>query len=295
MSRVFRLKLARQEAEAFLKREGITTLPVDPFAIAAKLDIVVEGKPADTKGVSGMLLRHGNNFGIVYATNIPSEGFQRFSVSHELGHFMLPGHPDQVIQNGMHISRAGFVTNDPYELEADHFAAGLLMPETPFKKEMERHDPGLDAVGALADRCKTSRTATAIRFAELSRDAVAVIVSTGGIIDYCFLSEAMKTLPQLGYLRKGTKLPAGTATASFAADVARVHAGERILDSVDVRDWLGGTRKAEVSEETIGLGQYGKVLTVLASSSIGQDGGPDESSDEDEEQIVERWTPRFRK
>jgi hypothetical protein len=287
--------MARQEAEAFLKREGIATLPVDPFAIAAKLDIAVEGKLADTEGVSGMLLRHGNNFGIMYATNIPNEGFQRFSVSHELGHYLLPGHPEQVIQNGMHISRAGFVTNDPYELEADHFAAGLLMPETPFRKEMNRYDPGLDAVEALADHCKTSRTATAIRFAELSRDAVAVIVSTGGIINYCFLSEAMKTLPQLGYLRKGTKLPAGTATASFTANVARVHAGERIADAVDVRDWLGGTKKAEVSEETIGLGRYGKVLTILASSSIGQDDEADDSADDDEEQVVERWTPRFRK
>jgi hypothetical protein len=206
---------------------------------------------------------------------------------------MLPGHPEQVIQNGIHISRAGFVTNDPFELEADHFAAGLLMPETPFRKEMQRRDPSLDAIEALATICETSRTATAIRFAELSSDAVAVIVSTDGVIDYCFLSEAMKTLPQLGYLRKGTKLPAGTATASFAADAGRVHAGERIADVVDVRDWLGGTTKAEVSEETIGLGRYGKVLTVLASSSIGQNDEPDESADENEDEVVERWTPRF--
>lgn len=295
MTRIFSLKIARQTAEAFLKREGIVTLPVDPFAIAEKLDIMVEGKPEETQGVSGMLLRHGNNFGIVYATHIPSKGFQRFSVSHELGHFMLPGHPEQVIRNGVHVSRAGFVTNDPYELEADHFAAGLLMPETPFRKEMDRYDPGLDAIDSLADRCETSRTATAIRFAELSRAAVAVIVSTGGIIDYCFLSDAMKTLPRLEYLRKGTRIPAGTVTSAFATDAERIRAGERIADAVDVRDWLGGTVKAEVSEETVGLGRYGKVLTVLASSFIGQDDERDDIDEEDDESLVERWTPRFRR
>ena len=292
MSRVFNLKMARQTAEAFLKREGITNLPVDPFAIAEGLDIMVEGKPEETDGVSGMLLRHGNSFGIVYATHIPSKGFQRFSVSHELGHFLLPGHPEQVLKNGVHVSRAGFITADPYELEADHFAAGLLMPETSFNKEMNRFDPGMDAIETVAELCLTSRTATAIRFAELSDAAVAVIVSTGGVIDYCFLSEAMKSLPKLDWLRKGTPLPSGTATAHLAGDGNRVRASERITDAVDIRDWLGGTTEAEISEESLGLGQYGKVLTVLVSTSIGHQEDPDQD-EEDDNSVIERWTPRF--
>lgn len=294
MSRVFNFKLARQTAEAFLKEEGILTLPVDPFAIAESRDIAVKGKPENVEGVSGMLLRHGNDFGIVFATHIQSPGFQRFSVRHELGHYFLPGHIDQIIKDGIHVSRAGFVTNDPYELEADHFAAGLLMPETPFRKALDRFDPGLEAIDYMAETCVTSRTATAIRFAELTDAAVAVIVSTGGIIDYCFMSEAMKSLPKLDWIRKGTKLPVSTATARLAADRERVAAGERTRDEVDVRDWLGGTTRAMVSEETVGLGAYGKVLTVLTSSTIGQDNDPDEDED-DEEKLVESWTPRFRR
>jgi Zn-dependent peptidase ImmA (M78 family) len=291
MSRLFNLKIAKRTAEMFLKEEGITSLPVDPFAIAESRDIMVEGKPADADGVSGMLLRHGNNFGIVYATNIPSQGFQRFSISHELGHYFLPGHVDQILTAGVHVSRAGFITADPYELEADHFAAGLLMPETPFRKALDRYDPGLDAIEAVADLCLTSRTATAIRFAELTDAAVAVIMSTKGTIDYCFLSEAMKTLPKLDWLRKGSPLPPATATARFAAQHARVLAGDRVADEADVRDWLGGTTCALISEESIGLGQYGKVLTVLVSSAIGQDDEPDD----DEEDLIERWTPLFRR
>jgi Zn-dependent peptidase ImmA (M78 family) len=222
VKRVFNLKMARQMAEAFLKEEGIATLPVDPFAIAASRDIDVKGKPEKTEGVSGMLLRHGNNFGIVYATHIPSLGFQRFSISHELGHYFLPGHIDQILKTGVHVSRAGFVTADPYELEADHFAAGLLMPEEPFRRAMDQHHPGLDAIEAVADRCVTSMTATAVRFAELTDSAVAVIVSSDGIIDYCFMSEAMKSLPKLDWIKKGTPLPSGTATGRFAGQPARV-------------------------------------------------------------------------
>ncbi len=139
MSRPFRLMIARRGAEALLREKGITSLPVDPFALAAGRDIAVEGKPEAHDGVSAMLLRHGNSFGIVYATHIPNEGFQRFSVSHELGHHFLEGHIGQLLKTGVHVSRAGFVTAAPYELEADHFAAGLLMPETAFRKEMENH------------------------------------------------------------------------------------------------------------------------------------------------------------
>ncbi|MBY5828652.1 ImmA/IrrE family metallo-endopeptidase [Rhizobium leguminosarum] len=293
MSKMFSLKMARQAAEALLKEEEVLSLPIDPFAIAARRDIVVEGKAEKTEGVSGMLLRHGNDFGIVYATHIRSEGFQRFSVAHELGHYFLPGHIDQVIKDGIHVSRAGFVTNDPYELEADHFAAGLLMPESLFRKEAGRHDPGLSAVEAIAEACGTSRTAAAIRYAELADAAVAVIVSTGGVIDYCFLSEAMKSLPKLDWLRKGTPLPTGTATAQLAATPARVAAGERIRTEVDVRDWLGGPTRAGIDEESLGLGSYGKVLTILASSKIGQDFEPDD--DDEEEALIESWTPRFRR
>ena len=293
MSRVFSLKLARQTAEAFLKEEGITELPVDPFAIAESRDIMVQGKPEEHDGVSGMLLRHGNDFGIVYATHIPSVGFQRFSVSHELGHYFLPGHVDHVLKDGPHVSRAGFVTNDSYELEADHFAAGLLMPETPFRRAMDRYDPGLDAIDAVAELCLTSRTATAIRFAELTDTATAVVVSTGDTIDYCFMSEAMKSLPKLDWIRKGSPLPKGTATARLAARRDAVLARERVTDEVDVRDWLGGTTRAAVSEESVGLGRYGKVLTVLVSSRIGQN--EDLDDDDDEDDLVESWTPRFRR
>jgi hypothetical protein len=293
MGRPFQLLNARRRAEALLREDGIDLLPVDPFAIASDRDIVIEAKPDAEPGVSGILLRHGNAFGILYATHIKSEGFRRFSVSHELGHYFLDGHVDQLLKNGVHTSHAGFVTADPYELEADHFAAGLLMPERPFKAAMNKLDGGLTAIEELADQCITSRTATAIRFAELTQQATAVIVSTGDTIDYCFMSDAMKTLPRLSWLRKGMPLPAGTATAAFATNRAAVEAGERIKDEIDVRDWLGGETSRTVMEESLGLGAYGKVLTVLSSTSIGRE-DDDDDEEAEEERLVDSWTPRFR-
>lgn len=288
----FRLKMAKQKAEALLRERNITALPVDPFKIAADSSIEVRAKPDTAGGVSGMLLRHGDSFGILYATHIDSEGFQRFSVAHELGHYFLEGHIDHVLpKDGIHESHAGFVSADPYELEADNFAAGLLMPETLFRKELNRRGPGLDAVEHMAGLCRTSLTATGIRSAELSRDAVAVIISTGSTIDFCFMSDAMKSLPQLSWLKKGTPVPAGTATARFNADRARVAEAQRESAEIDVQDWLGGIRSVKITEDVVGLGRYGKTLTVLSSDKIGGD-AEDEEADE-EERLEQSWTPRF--
>lgn len=289
----FRLKMAKQKAEAFLRDEGITGLPVDPVAIARSRGIEVKPMPESSGGVSGMLVRHGNAFGVLYATHVRSEGFQNFSVSHELGHYFLDGHIDHILpENGAHTSHAGFVSGDPYELEADQFAAGLLMPETPFKRALARKDAGLEVVEFMAGLCHTSLTATAIRYAEVTDEAVAIVISTGPAIDFCFMSDTMKSLPQLSWLKKGTPVPRGTATAGLNANLRRVADGTRDEADIDIIDWLGGARSARAKEQVIGLGSYGKTLTVLTCPSV-RDATFEEDDGDDDENLVERWTPRL--
>jgi hypothetical protein len=146
----------------------------------------------------------------------------------------------------------------------------------------------------MAALCRTSLTATAIRYAELSEDAVAVVVSTGPTVDYCCLSDTIKSLRELTWLRKGSPVPAGTATARFNASPQRVARAERAAEDIDVMDWLGGVRSVGGTEEVIGLGSYGKTLTVLTCPSIVDETYRDED-DEDEEKLIDRWTPRFRR
>lgn len=294
MSQGFRLKMAKQKAEAFLRENGINELPVDPFAIAANHDIIVKAKPDVEAGVSGMLLRHGDTFGILYATHIQSEGFQRFSVAHELGHYFLDGHVGHLLlKDGIHSSHAGFVSTDPYELEADHFAAGLLMPATLFRRALGRWPSGLSAIESMAELCDTSLTATAIRYAELSEDAVAVIMSSGSTIDYGFLSDSMKLLPELTWPRKGSAVPTGTETTRFNKSPERIAQAARSESDIDIMDWLGGRRSIEATEEVVGLGSYGKTLTVLTCPSL-IDETYQGDDDEDGENLIDRWTPRFR-
>lgn len=281
----------RWEAERLLQEMDIDALPIDPFEIARRLDIELRPLPSNAGGASGMLLHVGGQFGICYPTHVDSDGFKNFSVGHEIGHYRLPGHLDAVFDaGGRHISHAGFRSTDSYELEADHFEAALLMPTKLFAAAARRAGEGLKAVENLADQCNTSLESTAIRFAQTNRDPVAVIRSEGGTIDYAVMSEPLKDFSNLDWIRKGTPLPAGSATAIFNADTENVARAVRADGTSALQDWFNGPHRQEIIEEVVGLGSYGKTLTVLSGMEP-----PDEIEDEDDDDLEESWTPRFRR
>lgn len=279
----------RLEAERLLKELDITEFPVNPYEIAKRLDIELHPMPANSGGASGMLIRFGNEFGIGYPTHINNEGFKRFSVGHELGHYRLPGHPEAVIDaKGKHLSRAGFVTSDRYELEADHFSAALLMPRRQFTEALSKLPVGLRCIEPLKTLCITSIEATAIRYTQCNSNPVAVIRSNGNRIDYAFMSDALRDFHGLTWIKKNTPVPPETETAEFVRDTSQISNGGRVVGKSDLSDWFGG-RSQQIGEEVLGLGQYGKVITVLTGME-----NPDETED-DEADMTDSWTPKFRR
>lgn len=281
-----RLRDAALQAEKLVRDEKLE-LPIDVLALAKRHDILVEPKPESAKGVSGMLLQVGNSFAIGYATHIQNNGFQRFSIAHELGHYFVPGHPEQVFRGGnlVHESRAGFGSGDQIELEADHFAASLLMPSHLFKAEAGRYSDGFAAIENAAQRCQTSLTASAIRYAQLTDAAVAIIVSTGQTLNYCFASHAMRNIKGFKHPTKGSLLPRDSLTRAFNQVESNILTARREDDSADLISWFRADDEFDASEEVIGLGDYGKSLTIICTDIA--------EEDEDIDDMTSR-PPRFR-
>lgn len=279
-------RLKRQEAEfeatSLLKQMDIGSLPVDPKLIAQRSQIMVRPKESNEPGVSGFLIRVGDSFGIMYATHIRNEGFIRFTIAHELGHYYIPGHPQRLFSadNNTHRSRSGFVSNDADEMQADYFAAALLMPEKLFKSALRNAGVGFGAVQSLAASCVTSITSTAIRFAEFADDPVAVLVSDGQKISYCFMSDALDgCVPRDMRYQKGRIVPPGTLTARFNQDAANVREARCAEGISSLADWFDGAPNVEMQEDVVGLGSYGRTLTVLfTEEAIDRD----EREDDDE-------------
>jgi Zn-dependent peptidase ImmA (M78 family) len=233
----------------------------------------------------------------MYAAHIDNEGFERFSIGHEFGHYLVEGHLDHIpFDGGVHRSRAGFISDDPYEREADYFSAGLLMPSSLIRRVLRRSQEGLPSVEAIRTDAKASLTASAIRYISETDDAAAIVVSRQGQVDYCFKSETLKQLKGQNWLRKGAALPAGTLTASIAARPAAERRGRRDETETDILDWFGGSRAVCMLEQVVDLGRYDRVLTILSCAQLVDETYRDEDDLEESDEAIEtRWTPRFRR
>lgn len=281
------LRNAVVAAEELIRELNISTLPIDVFEVAEKLGLELIEKPDTRAGVSGALIKIGNSFAITYATHIGSEGFQRFSICHEIGHLHIAGHADALLPEGkaMHHSRAGYRTEDRFEREADEFAANFLMPKHLFRSSMLTAGEGLSAIISLSDLCQTSILATAIRYVMLSSEAIAIVVSEGQTICYAFLSEELKTFQNIEWPRRNTPLPS-VPTSDFNKDLRKVKTRLHEEFETPMQDWFGGQHTAMLYEEVIGLGQYGRTLTVLSSDLFSED-------DDQDQELEESWTPRL--
>jgi Zn-dependent peptidase ImmA (M78 family) len=188
---------ADAKAAEVLAAKKISALPVDPFAIAEAEGIACE--KLEGLGVSGCLCGAGNSISIFYSDGIASEGFRRFTVAHELGHYFLPDHYKHIFAdgNGRHVSETGYSSDHLVEREADAFAASLLMPPGLFKSACSCTTAGFGAIETLSGKCVTSLTATAIRYADLSDDPVVVVGSKDNRVQFAFMSDQFKRIPNI--------------------------------------------------------------------------------------------------
>ena len=286
ISKLRRLEIAKGAEDV---AKGAATLPIDPIAIAKSHDIVVQPLASAQPGISGFLMRKGDSFGIGYSTRLNNPGFINFTVAHELGHYFLPGHPEKLFAtgSGTHASRSGFISDDPCEREADLFAASLLMPSVLFTKALRGAGQGFTAIEQLSQQCVTSITATAIRYAESAEDPVVVVVSSNGLVEYCCLSSAIQELTGITWLKRGDPVPSTATTARFQEDLENITGGCRADGTSMLDEWLDGAPRIEMKEDVVGLGHYGKTLTVLFTDQTIEQEDPDEPED-----AYEHWEKR---
>ena len=274
---------------------GFSALPVDPKAIAARARIELKSWKPNKPGISGFLMRQGESFGIGYSTAILNEGFNNFTISHELGHFFLDGHVEALLQigTGIHYSDSGFVSNDLHEREADLFASELLMPAPFFKEALRKSGSGFPAIDRIADLAHTSLVATAIKFSKLTEDPLAVILSSGDQIEWCFLSPELRKCRGTYVLGKGSPLPGRSVSREYIRRGKNVTAGDRLEGFSSLQAWFERAPDIEFKEDVIGLGHYGKTLTVLFTEEALSDEDENEEDEDGEDDLPSnRWRKR---
>jgi Zn-dependent peptidase ImmA (M78 family) len=258
---------------------------VDPEWIARAKHLMFEESADFPDGVYGALFRSGNSFGILVSTACPGDGHRRFTIAHELGHYHLPGHVQQLFPNegdGKAVSLGGHFRGrkNPLEVEADYFANELLMPERLVRPLIRRVGEGLSAISTLASEFRTSMSAAAIRYASVTGEPVAVLISREGVIEWTSISAALWEYRWARVTMKKDWAPRGSGTRRLSLAPDRVRGGEKDSDSMLLCEWLSAAPSTvKVIEEAIGLGVFGRVLTVLTAQDL-----PDAEDDDHGEQ-----------
>ena len=230
------------------------------------------------KTFEGMLeFRNGRFF--VYCNrdreNLPHLPRGRFTLSHELGHFFIPEH-NLALKNGTpkHQSECGLFDgqNVAEELEADLFAANLLMPPSRFKQEMAKRKnlSPLVAILELKDHFKTSILSTAIQYAPNHSDVVAMMKWNGDALAWKRVQDDYFLRHQ--YRRWKLDAPAGLPkeSATRAAlddlpggDVSSPRESILTANFCFHNVACAGSRDLIFREEAVRLGGHG-VLTLLS-------------------------------
>ena len=126
-------------------------------------------KETTMKGADGRLASIGSQGIISIRNDIDIVGQKRFVVAHELGHFEL--HRGKAFnKNCTDDEFLSWYKGNTIEIEANYFAAELLMPEDIFKRKIEGVDVSKELIENLAAEFNTSLTATSIRYVTLNPD-----------------------------------------------------------------------------------------------------------------------------
>ena len=173
--------LTREECEKaarhVLDREGIDRWPVKVDRIAKRAGIKIQYSALDDE-LSGMAF-YKDNVAVIGVNARHHVRRQRFTIAHEIGHFELH---DEVLRKGMHVDKVITMLNrDPtsgsgtisIEIEANQFAAELLMPKALVLQYMELEGldygcvPDDEAMEAMARAFNVSTPAMTYRIAKI--------------------------------------------------------------------------------------------------------------------------------
>ncbi|MGA8013817.1 MAG: ImmA/IrrE family metallo-endopeptidase [Candidatus Acidiferrales bacterium] len=278
-----RKAVAEQRAEELIATLGIsdlTEINVEDIAMTQGA-LVLEG---GLTGAEARLTSSPKLSFIRVNSSIREPGRKRFGIAHEIGHIVL--HKERSpLEICTHNNLVLFHSNEEKEVDANCFAAALLMPRTMFESQCRSAFPSLDLVSQLAEKFQVTLTATGMRYIEFCPHRCCVVVSTRGRIRY------HRRTSDFGYfLHPSEELRPST----YAADL---FAGTPIapgMRSVPAEAWLEGSRidgAKRILEHSIPMPTYDSVFTLLwIDKDIDKYVTGDDEADAEQEASDSRWS-----
>jgi len=168
-----RYRFVRQKAADLLRKAKVRTAPIDVDMLAHLVDADVHREPFPEDDVCGMVHRRPDGTAVIGVNSLHAETRQRFTIGHELGHLVLNHKENTHVDARIPIAFRDELSKqaiDPDEIEANQFAAEVLMPSELLRKDL--HDMKLDIedekqIRELAKKYNVSMHAMTIRLSSI--------------------------------------------------------------------------------------------------------------------------------
>lgn len=218
-------KEAESASRALDNLLGEDRFPVDVEAVATSLSKaksrtqqITRVMGADLPGFEGALLRSGEgsrDWTLLYNNRERNEGRVRFTLAHELGHFVLhlDAHPEGFQCTASDLSIRGGEYRQ-MELEANIFATHLLMPGKHVRRHLgSRKRPAWQDLATVANMFGVSLLAATRRWLEVTATTSVLVVSRDGFIDWCKASD--KAFRRGRYFKQDTVVAVPQGSPAF--------------------------------------------------------------------------------
>jgi Zn-dependent peptidase ImmA (M78 family) len=155
-----------------------------------------------------------NDWVILLNDNIHNKRRQRFTHAHELGHFLCHRHLRTVFEDS---SQTLNEFKDQIELEANQFAAWLLMPANLVRTEFQSKQWNTATLQEMGSRFRSSLQSSGLRFVDLSQKPVAFVVSRDG---YVVWAKSNENAPFMQVFKNGDEIPVGSSASNAGLNPA---------------------------------------------------------------------------
>jgi len=246
---------------------------VPVYEIATALD-VVEIREEPLKGLEGAVITTPDrNVGSIVVNSSSPPLRRRFTLAHELGHFLNPWHQPSGPSGGFsctpHDLGAGWrrratraSRHVTQEIEANRFAIELLAPPQLMRPYL-RGIPDLAKVLSLARALDLSREACARRYVEMLEQPSALILSADGVVRYV---DRHREFPFVA-CQRGQRSPALPSPADGT--------GLSAHEDAEQSDWLARPASGSLVVQTL-TQRGGYAITLLAFDLVDSKGEDDD-------------------
>lgn len=266
-------RLAIQDLAECVFEDHWGDLPVNPESIIEDCGLTLSY--GDYGSAFDGSLEHRKGRFHVYCNVPPSEERGsprvRFTLGHELGHYFIDEHRN-ALTSGRAPQHGSFIYDtheNQAELEADFFAASLLMPYSRFRKALGAGTENLQTILDISSTFNVSTQCAAIRCVEWSEWLCAIVMFREGKKPWWLVSPTLASSGYRFFRRLDCYEPA-RGSATFDAGQPDADNWSVVKSTTTAAMWFAGVaessaRNVILSEEAVRLGRHG-VLTFLRFS-----------------------------